>query len=510
MLQECHRPPLIKRRDFGDELFPGGGKHDPIRAAVLRGVAPADQSALLQTVNETGYVGPVGEQFPAEHRLREPFRGEAKEIQDIELARAEVPLFEENPTGVPDDVGGAEEFNDGLAACLLGTRWTAHAGIVYISIVYMSTIYFSGDPGKVAEGAKAVEVGLAGEICAAAGGSGRRFVLSSLGRWAVKPAGNLAILPEYPYLSIEMEKVVIIGSGCAGLTAALYAARANLTPLVLTGTQPGGLLTTTSTVENYPGFPEGINGFELMQRMQQQAERFGARVKFATVDSAELSTRPFKLVVDGEKVEAETLIIASGAGHRHLGLDSEHLLENKGVTYCATCDGALPIFRNQPLVVVGGGDSACEEALYLTRFGSIVYLVHRRDTLRASRIMAERAVNHAKIKMVWDTIVTEVLDVKQDKVTGVRARNVKTNAEAQIDCAGVFVAIGHVPNTSIFTGQLDMDDNGYLLPVKGAATRIPGVFVAGDCADQVYRQAITAAGMGCAAAIEAERFLAAL
>ena len=189
-----------------------------------------------------------------------------------------------------------------------------------------------------------------------------------------------------------MEKVVIIGSGCAGLTAALYTARANLRPLVLTGWQPGGLLTTTTIVENYPGFPEGIDGYELMTRMQQQAERFGARVKFATVEAANLSRQPFVLTVDGEPLETETLIIASGAGHRHIGLESEHKLENKGVTYCATCDGALPVFRNKPLVVVGGGDSACEEAMYLTRFGSIVYLVHRRDTLRASRIMAERTL----------------------------------------------------------------------------------------------------------------------
>src|SRR5689334_18547197 len=213
-----------------------------------------------------------------------------------------------------------------------------------------------------------------------------------------------------------MEKVVIIGTGCAGLTASLYTARANLNPLVLTGTMPGGLLTTTSLVENYPGFPEGIDGYELMTRMQKQAERFGARVKYGTVETVDLATRPFRLSVDGENIEAETLIIATGAGHRHLGLDSEHLLEKKGVTYCATCDGALPMFRNQPLVVVGGGDSACEEATYLTRFASEVYLVHRRDSLRASKIMAERTLGHAKIKPIWDTAVTEILDTAQDKV----------------------------------------------------------------------------------------------
>ena len=306
-----------------------------------------------------------------------------------------------------------------------------------------------------------------------------------------------------------MEKVVIIGSGCAGLTAALYTARANLNPLVLTGRQPGGLLTTTSTVENFPGFPDGIDCYELMSRLQKQAEKFGARVTFATLDSVDLSKQPFKLVVDGEPVETETLIIASGAGHRHIGLDSEHKLENKGVTYCATCDGALPMFRNQPLVVVGGGDSACEEALYLTRFGSIVYLVHRRDSLRASKIMAERVLANPKIKPVWNSVVTEVLDVAQDKVTGVRVKDVTTNTESVIDCVGLFVAIGHVPNTQVFNGQVTLDEAGYVIPTQGAATNISGVFVAGDCADRVYRQAITAAGMGCAAAIEAERFLTA-
>jgi thioredoxin reductase (NADPH) len=306
-----------------------------------------------------------------------------------------------------------------------------------------------------------------------------------------------------------MEKVVIIGSGCAGLTAALYTARANLRPLVLTGRQPGGLLTTTSVVENYPGFPEGIDGYELMVRLQKQAERFGAQVRFGTLEAADLSREPFSLTVDGELVTAETLIIATGASHRHLGLEGEHKLENKGVTYCATCDGALPVFRNKPLVVVGGGDSACEEAMYLTRFGSVVYLVHRRDTLRASKIMAERALAHEKIKPVWDSVVTEVLDVKHDKVTGVRLKNVKTNAESVLDCAGLFVAIGHVPNTQLFKGVLDMDENGYINPLQGTATNVPGVFVAGDCTDRVYRQAVTAAGLGCAAAIEAERYLAA-
>jgi thioredoxin reductase (NADPH) len=307
-----------------------------------------------------------------------------------------------------------------------------------------------------------------------------------------------------------MENVVIIGSGCAGWTAALYTARANLKPLLVTGEQPGGLLTTTSIVENFPGWPEGIDGYELMTKMQAQAERFGTRVKFGSiVQSVDFSKRPFTVKIDDETVEAKTVIIATGAGHRHLGLESEHLLDKKGVTYCATCDGALPMFRNQPLVVVGGGDSACEEAMYLTRFASVVYLIHRRDSLRASKIMADRTLANPKIKMVWDSVVTEILDVKQDKVTGVRVKNLKTNAESTLDCAGVFVAIGHVPNTQIFKPFINTDENGYIVRTNGASTNVPGVFVAGDCSDHVYRQAITAAGMGCAAAIEAERFLAA-
>lgn len=307
-----------------------------------------------------------------------------------------------------------------------------------------------------------------------------------------------------------MEQVVIIGTGCAGLTAAIYTARANLNPLVLTGTMPGGLLTTTSIVENFPGFPEGVDGYELMTRLQQQAEKFGARVKFGTVEAVAVGTAPFTLTVDGETVQAQTLIIASGAGHRHLGLASEPLLEKKGVTYCATCDGALPPFRNQPLVVVGGGDSAAEEALYLTRFGSVVYLIHRRHELRASRIMAERVLAHPKIKPVWDSVVTDIHDVKLNKVTGVGLKNLKTGAASELACAGVFIAVGHVPNTAIFKGQITMDEGGYILPARGSETNVPGVFVAGDCADRVYRQAITAAGMGCMAAIDAERYLATL
>jgi thioredoxin reductase (NADPH) len=304
-----------------------------------------------------------------------------------------------------------------------------------------------------------------------------------------------------------MEEVVIIGTGCAGLTAAIYTARANLSPLVLTGAQPGGLLTTTSVVENFPGFPEGVDGFELMQKLQKQAERFGARVKFGALDGVDLSRRPLKLVVDGDPLETRALIVATGSSPRQLGLDSEVALEKRGVTYCATCDGALPQFRNQPLVVVGGGDSAVEEATYLTRFASNVYLIHRRESLRASAIMQHRALNHPKIELVWNSVVTEVLDVSQKKVTGVKLKNIVTGEMSVIPCAGLFVAIGHTPNVKVFGGQLELDDKGYIKLFGGTRTSVPGVFAAGDVADSVYRQAVTAAGTGCAAAIEAERFL---
>jgi thioredoxin reductase (NADPH) len=304
-----------------------------------------------------------------------------------------------------------------------------------------------------------------------------------------------------------MEQVVIIGTGCAGLTAAIYTARAGLAPLVLTGAMPGGLLTTTSIVENFPGFPEGIDGFELMQNLQKQAERFGARIQFGHLDSVDFSGHPLKLIVDGDPIITKTVIVATGSRPRHLGLPSETALEKFGVTYCATCDGALPQFRNQPLVVVGGGDSALEEANYLTRFASEVYLVHRRDSLRASVIMQDRAMKNPKIKPLWNTVITEVLDVAQKKVTGVKLKNIVTGEASTLPCAGVFVAIGHVPNTAIFNGTLETDGAGYLKLRDGTRTNVRGVFAAGDVADSVYRQAITAAGTGCAAAIEAERFL---
>ncbi len=307
-----------------------------------------------------------------------------------------------------------------------------------------------------------------------------------------------------------MENVIIIGSGCAGWTAAVYTARANLNPLLITGPQPGGLLTTTTVVENFPGFSQGIDGYDLMQEMQKQAERFGTRVLLGTtVVSVRLDQRPFLIRHDSGEILTRSLIIATGASHRHLGVPGEHELENRGVTYCATCDGALPVFRNKPLVVVGGGDSACEEALYLTRFGSRIFLVHRRDVLRASKVMADRVLSHPKIEPVWDTVVEEILDVSKGEVTGVRLRHVRTGERRLLECAGVFVAVGHVPNTQLFQGVLDCTESGYLqLQPDSGRTNIEGVFAAGDCADSVYRQAITAAGMGCRAAIDCERWLA--
>lgn len=308
-----------------------------------------------------------------------------------------------------------------------------------------------------------------------------------------------------------MEDLVIIGSGCAGWTAAVYAARANLKPLLITGIQPGGLLTTTTIVENFPGFSKGIDGNQLMVEMQEQATRFGTRVEYMSkVESVDLSQRPFKINFDGKVILTKTLIVATGAGHKHLGVPGEHELENKGVTYCATCDGALPLFRNKPLVVVGGGDSACEEAMYLTRFGSEVYLIHRRSELRASKIMAERALANPKIKPIWNTVVEEVLGNEQGLVRGVRIKNLTSSEASVLECAGVFVAVGHVPNTQIFSGQIDLEETGYVKRYEGSRTNVEGVFVAGDCADSVYRQAVTAAGMGCMAAIDAERYLASM
>jgi thioredoxin reductase (NADPH) len=306
-----------------------------------------------------------------------------------------------------------------------------------------------------------------------------------------------------------MRDVVILGSGCAGWTAALYLARANLKPLVLTGTQMGGLLTTTSIVENYPGFPQGVDGTALMVQMMEQAQKFGAEVEFGVVaDQVTLGKGKQQICAGKKIIETKALIVSTGAGHRHLDVPGEKELETKGVTYCATCDGALPMFRNQPVVVVGGGDSACEEATFLTRFASKVYLVHRRGELRASKIMADRALGNPKIQPVWNSVVESVEGVKEGKVTGVKLKESGTGKSSVLACAGVFIAVGHVPNTQIFKGQLNMDEAGYLQLAAGSRTNVEGVFGAGDCADKVYRQAITAAGMGCMAAIDAERYLA--
>lgn len=306
-----------------------------------------------------------------------------------------------------------------------------------------------------------------------------------------------------------MENVIILGTGCAGFTAGIYTARANLEPLILEGKQPGGQLTTTSEVENFPGFPEGVDGFMLMDSLRKQATKFGARVENAYVDRVEL-TEDKKILYAGEKAyEAKSVVIATGAAPRLLGVPGEQeMFGGKGVTTCATCDGAF--YRDVEVVVVGGGDSACEEALFLTRFCSKVTLIHRRDELRASRIMAERALAHEKIEPLWDSAVEEVLADDAGKARAVQVRNLKTDEIGEVPCKGVFIAIGHVPNTQPFEGILPLDENGYFVPEANSMvqTAVPGVYVAGDCADHVYRQAITAAGMGCQAAIEAERWLA--
>jgi len=310
-------------------------------------------------------------------------------------------------------------------------------------------------------------------------------------------------------MSSPVENIVIVGTGCAGLTAAVYAARANLAPLVLEGGLPGGQLTTTSEVENFPGFPEGVDGFQLMDNLRKQAAKFGARFEQALVTAVDFGASPRVLVCGDRRIRAKTVIIATGASPRLTGVPGEkELYGGKGVTTCATCDGAF--YRNLEVAVIGGGDSACEEALFLTRFASKVYLVHRRHELRASRIMAERTTSHPKIEMVWDHVPVEVQGVAAGAVAGLKVRHAKTGAERVLPVKGVFVAIGHVPNSQAFAGALDVDENGYFLPAAGSQvrTKVPGVYVAGDCADHVYRQAVTAAGMGCQAAIEAERWLA--
>jgi thioredoxin reductase (NADPH) len=302
-----------------------------------------------------------------------------------------------------------------------------------------------------------------------------------------------------------MRNVVIIGSGCAGLTAALYTARANLSPLVIRGVEAGGQLTLTTLVENYPGFPKGVQGPELIELMRTQASEFGTEFKEGNVGRVDLSHRPFVLEVERERIETRTLIIASGASANLLGLESERRLLGHGVSTCATCDGYF--FRGREVMVVGGGDTAAEDALFLTRYATQVNIVHRREQLRASKIMQDRLLRNEKIKFIWNSVVEEILDAEKQEVTGVRLKDLKTQKEMVKPVDGVFIGIGHVPNTSLFRGQLEMDDLGYLLTREGSKTNVPGVFAAGDVKDRVYRQAVTAAGSGCMAAIDAERFL---
>jgi thioredoxin reductase (NADPH) len=303
-----------------------------------------------------------------------------------------------------------------------------------------------------------------------------------------------------------VENLVIIGAGPAGYTAAIYAARANLNPLLIEGFQPGGQLTTTTDIENFPGFPEGIDGSTLTLQMRRQAERFGTRFRDGEVVSSCLTCLPHSLTLsDGSTIEAKSIIIATGASAQYLGLESEQKLIGRGVSGCATCDGAF--YRGVPVAVVGGGDTALEDALFLTHFASRVSVIHRRDQFRASKIMTDRVLAHPKIEVIWNSVVEEVMDVSKNEVTGLKLRNLRTNALSELAVTGLFVAIGHKPNTKPFAGQLDMDHAGYLI-AKNTRTNIDGVFAAGDVQDAVYRQAITAAGSGCMASLEAERYLA--
>jgi thioredoxin reductase (NADPH) len=304
---------------------------------------------------------------------------------------------------------------------------------------------------------------------------------------------------------MDTRNVVIIGSGCAGHTAALYSARANLKPLVVEGHEPGGQLSLTTLVENFPGFPEGVQGPELIENMRKQASRFGAEYRIGHITKADLSQRPFALSIGKETIHTQTLIIASGASARWLGLPNEQALIGHGVSSCATCDGFF--FTGKEIVVIGGGDSAMEEATFLTRFASKVTLIHRRDEFRASKIMLDRARANSKIDFLTDTVVDDVLDVTKGEVTALRLRNLKSGESWEFPTSAMFLGIGHIPNAKMFEGQLDTDADGYLITQKNVFTKVPGVFACGDVQDRRYRQAITAAGSGCMAALEVEKFL---
>jgi thioredoxin reductase (NADPH) len=307
-------------------------------------------------------------------------------------------------------------------------------------------------------------------------------------------------------MSKSSHQVIILGSGPAGLTAALYTSRANLSPLLLEGPEPGGQLTTTTDVENYPGFSEGILGPELMDEMRKQAKRFGTTIVSSPATRVDFSSSPFRVWLDDQEEQAEVVIIATGATARTLGLEREKELMGHGLSTCATCDGSF--FRGQEIVVVGGGDSACEEALFLTKFGTRIRIIHRRDELRASKIMANRVLEHSKIEVIWDSELVELLGEKKSGVTGGVIQNVKSKEKTQIECGGIFYAIGHIPNTKLFKDFLEVDKNGYLITKPDStATNITGVFACGDVQDHIFRQAVTAAGTGCMAAIEAERYL---
>ena len=355
----------------------------------------------------------------------------------------------------------------------------------------------SGTP-RVIVGEEAKVVGAGISIAGEHPTTGTRAAISN----ALAPRATLCFLT-----TCFMEKVIILGTGCAGLTAAIYAARANLSPLVLEGHEPGGQLSTTTMVENFPGFRDGIMGPQLIMDMKAQAERFGARFQYADCTGLRRGDGHVSIEVEGKWVDTRTLIVASGASAKWLGIARERELIGHGLTSCATCDGAF--YRNVPVCVVGGGDSACEEANFLTRFASKVYLIHRRDTLRASKVMAQRTLDNPKVEPIWNSAPLEYLTDAEGEMRAVKLKNLVSGAESELVVKCVFVAIGHTPNTAPFKGVLNLDENGYLLQQGGTtATNVPGVFAAGDVSDHRYRQAITASGQGCAAALDAERHLA--